>query len=82
MAGNKPAKVAVKIEPNYSGPTVWVPDASRAVGVATQLSSTEQRAKYLDPARRVYEAQRKEAWSSPSRDEFHRWLLRAAREFQ
>ncbi|HET9653646.1 MAG TPA: methionine synthase, partial [Usitatibacter sp.] len=30
---------AVKIEPNYSGPTVWVPDASRAVGVATSLSS-------------------------------------------
>ena len=30
---------AVKIEPHYSGPTVWVPDASRAVGVATQLSS-------------------------------------------
>ena len=33
---------AVKIEPNYSGPTVWVPDASRAVGVATSLSSEER----------------------------------------
>ncbi|MEJ2553823.1 MAG: methionine synthase, partial [Gammaproteobacteria bacterium] len=28
------AHTAVKIEPNYSGPTVWVKDASRAVGVA------------------------------------------------
>ncbi|QJR12747.1 Methionine synthase [Usitatibacter rugosus] len=32
---------AVKIEPHYSGPTVWVPDASRAVGVASSLLSTE-----------------------------------------
>jgi 5-methyltetrahydrofolate--homocysteine methyltransferase len=32
---------AVKIEPHYSGPTVWVPDASRAVGVATSLMSGE-----------------------------------------
>ncbi len=30
---------AVKIAPNYSGPTVHVMDASRAVGVATRLSS-------------------------------------------
>jgi 5-methyltetrahydrofolate--homocysteine methyltransferase len=45
---------AVKIEPNYSGPTVWVPDASRAVGVATQLASAEQRAKYLEEVRADY----------------------------
>ncbi|MEP7262486.1 MAG: methionine synthase, partial [Usitatibacter sp.] len=45
---------AVKIEPNYSGPTVWVPDASRAVGVATQLSSPEQRASYLEGVRADY----------------------------
>jgi 5-methyltetrahydrofolate--homocysteine methyltransferase len=30
---------AVKIEPNYSGPTVWVPDASRAWAWPTTLSS-------------------------------------------
>ena len=45
---------AVKIEPNYSGPTVWVPDASRAVGVATSLSSEEQRAKYMEGVRADY----------------------------
>ena len=32
---------AVKIEPHYSGPTIWVPDASRAVGVASSLMSIE-----------------------------------------
>jgi 5-methyltetrahydrofolate--homocysteine methyltransferase len=45
---------AVKIEPNYSGPTVWVPDASRAVGVATSLTSEEQRAGYVMQVREDY----------------------------
>jgi 5-methyltetrahydrofolate--homocysteine methyltransferase len=45
---------AVKIEPGYSGPTVWVPDASRAVGVATQLASEEQRAAYMEGVRADY----------------------------
>ena len=45
---------AVKIEPGYSGPTVWVPDASRAVGVATQLSSAENRVAYLEGVRADY----------------------------
>jgi 5-methyltetrahydrofolate--homocysteine methyltransferase len=38
---------AVKIAPNYSGVTVYVPDASRAVGVATQLLSSESRRAYV-----------------------------------
>src|SRR3954471_454422 len=42
---------AVKIEPRYSGPTVWVPDASRAVGVASSLSSPEQREAYMAQVR-------------------------------
>jgi len=45
---------AVKIEPHYKGPTVWVPDASRAVGVATSLASEEQRAAYLAEVRADY----------------------------
>jgi len=45
---------AVKIEPNYKGPVVWVPDASRAVGVATSLSSDEQRAAFLRDVRADY----------------------------
>jgi 5-methyltetrahydrofolate--homocysteine methyltransferase len=38
---------AVKIEPHYSGPTVWVPDASRSVGVCTSLLSQELRDDYV-----------------------------------
>src|SRR5437868_9522988 len=45
---------AVKIEPNYSGPTVWVPDASRAVGVASSLASEEHRAAYMEGVRADY----------------------------
>ncbi len=45
---------AVKIEPHYSGPTVWVPDASRAVGVASALASAEQRDAYMQGVRADY----------------------------
>ena len=38
---------AVKIAPNYGGVTVYVPDASRAVGVASNLLSDELRAAYV-----------------------------------
>ena len=38
---------AVKIEPNFAGPTVWVRDASRAVGVCTSLLSAELRDGYV-----------------------------------
>ncbi len=38
---------AVKIAPHYSGVTVYVPDASRAVGVASNLLSTDLRAAYV-----------------------------------
>ncbi|HQT35233.1 MAG TPA: methionine synthase, partial [Thiobacillus sp.] len=37
------AHTAVKIEPNYEHPVVYVKDASRAVGVCTQLLSNELR---------------------------------------
>ncbi len=39
---------AVKIEPGYQGVTVWVPDASRSVGVCTSLLSPEQRTAYIE----------------------------------
>ncbi|HEY1329467.1 MAG TPA: methionine synthase [Casimicrobiaceae bacterium] len=47
---------AVKIAPNYrNGPTVYVPDASRAVGVTTSLLSEEQRAGYVKEVAADYE---------------------------
>ncbi|MDQ2962785.1 MAG: methionine synthase [Pseudomonadota bacterium] len=38
---------AVKIAPNYAGVTVYVPDASRAVGVASNLLSDELKQTYV-----------------------------------
>ncbi|TWO78649.1 dihydropteroate synthase, partial [Denitratisoma oestradiolicum] len=40
------AHTAVKIAPAYSGPVIYVPDASRAVGVVTKLLSIDQAADY------------------------------------
>ena len=51
---------AVKIEPNYSGPTVWVPDASRSVGVCTSLVSDELRTDYLRKAKEDNERTRQQ----------------------
>ena len=45
---------AVKIAPHYEGPVVYVPDASRSVGVATNLMS-EQSANYLAELAQEYE---------------------------
>ena len=38
---------AVKIAPHYSGPVVYVPDASRAVGVCADLLSDERATKFI-----------------------------------
>jgi 5-methyltetrahydrofolate--homocysteine methyltransferase len=40
---------AVKIAPHYDGPVVYVPDASRSVGVCSDLTSSDERAaKFID----------------------------------
>jgi len=46
---------AVKIAPNYDGTTVYVPDASRAVAVASSLISDEQRGPYVAEVAADYE---------------------------
>ena len=48
------AHTAVKIEPNYDNPVVWVPDASRAVGVATSLLSQDLSAAYVEEIKADY----------------------------
>ena len=45
---------AVKIEPFYHGPTVWVPDASRAVGVCSNLLSDALKENYVSTVREDY----------------------------
>ena len=49
---------AVKIDPQYAGPVVYVKDASRAVGVAQSLLSPEQRGAYVDRVKSDYAAKR------------------------
>jgi 5-methyltetrahydrofolate--homocysteine methyltransferase len=46
---------AVKIEPCYSGPVVHVTDASRAVGVASQLLSATQKNEYVSEVKSLYQ---------------------------
>lgn len=41
------AHTALKIDPHYKAPTVWVKDASRAVGVAQSLISADLRAPFV-----------------------------------
>ncbi|MSP27843.1 MAG: methionine synthase [Methylococcales bacterium] len=49
------AHTAVKIEPHYSGATVYVTDASRGVGVASNLLSVELKDEFIKGVREEYE---------------------------
>src|SRR6185295_8554211 len=49
------AHTAVKIAPNYPGPVVYVPDASRSVGVMQNLLSMDQRDGYVAGVRADYD---------------------------
>ena len=46
-ATTSPAHTAVKIDPHYDGPVVYVKDASRAVGVCRQLVTPEMKPGYV-----------------------------------
>lgn len=46
---------AVKISPHYEGPVVYVPDASRSVGVCTELLSDERATRFIDELKADYE---------------------------
>ncbi len=52
------AHTAVKIEQNYSGPTVYVQNASRSVGVVAALLSDAQRQDFVLRTRKEYETVR------------------------
>jgi len=51
-ATTSPAHTAVKIEPQYEGPVIYVKDASRSVGVAQALVEPDTRAALVDKTRR------------------------------
>ncbi|MGB0135007.1 methionine synthase [Dokdonella sp.] len=48
------AHTALKIDPCYKAPTVWVKDASRAVGVAQSLATKELVTAFMDKIRSEY----------------------------
>ncbi|MCI0505477.1 MAG: methionine synthase [Gammaproteobacteria bacterium] len=54
------AHTAVKIEPNYAHPVVWVKDASRAVGVAQNLVSEELKDGFVKSVKQEYIALREQ----------------------
>ena len=49
------AHTAVKVEPGYEHPVIYVPDASRAVGVASKLLSPSLKEAYVAEIREEYE---------------------------
>jgi 5-methyltetrahydrofolate--homocysteine methyltransferase len=51
-ATTSPAHTAVKIEPRYEGPVIYVKDASRSVGVAQALVEPGTRDKIIEKTRR------------------------------
>jgi 5-methyltetrahydrofolate--homocysteine methyltransferase len=51
---------AVKIAPHYEGPVVYVPDASRSVGVCSDLTSDVRAAKFIADLTADYERVRKQ----------------------
>jgi 5-methyltetrahydrofolate--homocysteine methyltransferase len=48
------AHTAVKIEPHYSYPTIYVTDASRSVGVVSALLSADQQTDFIEKTRADY----------------------------
>ncbi len=71
------AHTAIKIAPKYRQPTVWVKDASRAVGVAQSLMSRDLRAGFVADLAAEYEQVRTAHAGRQARAE---WLgLEAAR---
>ncbi len=65
-ATTSPAHTAVKIEPNYTGPVIYVKDASRSVGVAQALVEEESR-ELLVARTRAENARRREQHAGKSR---------------
>ncbi len=59
-ATTSPAHTAVKIEPRYEGPVVYVKDASRSVGVAQSLIEDSTRAAFVEKTRQEHQRRREQ----------------------
>ncbi|KAF1019776.1 MAG: Methionine synthase [Paracidovorax wautersii] len=67
---------AVKIAPHYDGPVVYVPDASRSVGVAQSLLS-DQAARFIEDIQADYEKVRQQ---HANKKQVPLWRIARARE--
>ncbi|WP_028081210.1 methionine synthase [Solimonas soli] len=64
------AHTAVKIDPAYHGPVIWVKDASRSVPVAAALLSAEQKPKLLADTKAEYDQIRERHASKDRQEKF------------
>jgi len=64
------AHTAVKIDPAYHGPVVWVKDASRSVPVVAALLSDEQRPKLLADLKSEYDTIRERHANKDRKEKF------------
>ena len=77
------AHTAVKIEPAYeSEATVYVPDASRAVGVATQLLSEDLKSGFVETVRTEYETVRERTAARQNKRPLDPYATAQANAFQ
>jgi 5-methyltetrahydrofolate--homocysteine methyltransferase len=65
------AHTAVKIEPHYKGATVYVTDASRGVGVASNLLSTDLKDEFMRSTRAEYSEVRERHKGKESKTKQH-----------
>jgi len=75
-ATTSPAHTAVKIEPNYEGPVIYVKDASRSVGVAQALIQQDSRKELVEKTR-LDNARRRERHAGKTRQVPQLTLARA-----
>jgi 5-methyltetrahydrofolate--homocysteine methyltransferase len=59
-ATTSPAHTAVKIDPEYDGPVVYVKDASRSVGVCQALVTSESRPAYVAKVKSEHQRRREQ----------------------
>lgn len=62
------AHTAIRIEPEYDGPVIYVPDASRSVGVVADLLSDDRRDSLVAETRALYAQVRERRASAPKRE--------------
>ena len=62
------AHTAIRIEPVYEGPVIYVPDASRSVGVVADLLSDDRRQTLVEETRALYAQVRERRATAPKRE--------------